>query len=276
VPQLANLHGDILATAALSETETKLLSSTDTTEYGVPTTSTPPSYSYMGAEDRRTEFPSGIIAMGARSYIPQLGRFLQTDPVPGGSGNPYGYTNGDPVNSSDPSGDEISGTGYGTLSDVSTGPGVPLPEGHDVVPGAILAPPVNKQIEEAFAANPPWAAASVFSTAPAEEEYAEENIELGVPGEEITPHFITYAGCYGPGNGCGKPGQKRTPYNNGEHGGTRAGHGGGGGGSTSACDFVAGGGGGTLGGAIGTALGGPGGGMLGGALGSWAASKVCG
>jgi hypothetical protein len=208
--------------------------------------------------------------MGARSYVPQLGRFLQTDPVPGGSGNPYGYTNGDPVNGADPSGNEIGGTTtYGTLSDVSTGPGVELPEGHDVVPGAILPPPVNLQIEEAFAANPPWAASSVFSAAPAEEEYAEETIELRVPGEEITPHFITYAGCFGPGNGCGKPGQKRTPYyNNGEHGGTRAGHGGGGGGSKSACDWVAGSG----GALVGTAVGGFAGGLVGG----WAASQVCG
>jgi hypothetical protein len=42
--------------------------------------------------------------MGDRSYIPQLGRFLQPDPVVGGSANAYAYTFGDPVNSSDPSG----------------------------------------------------------------------------------------------------------------------------------------------------------------------------
>ena len=42
--------------------------------------------------------------MGARSYVPQLGRFLQPDPIPGGSANAYTYTFGDPVNTSDPSG----------------------------------------------------------------------------------------------------------------------------------------------------------------------------
>ena len=47
--------------------------------------------------------------MGARSYVPQLGRFLQPDPVPGGSANAYAYTFGDPVNTSDPSG-ESTGT----------------------------------------------------------------------------------------------------------------------------------------------------------------------
>ena len=43
--------------------------------------------------------------MGARYYVPQLGRFLQPDPIPGGSANAYAYTFGDPVNESDPSGE---------------------------------------------------------------------------------------------------------------------------------------------------------------------------
>jgi hypothetical protein len=51
-----------------------------------------------------TELPSAVIVMGARSYVPRLGRFLQTDPVSGGSANAYAYTFGDPVNTSDPSG----------------------------------------------------------------------------------------------------------------------------------------------------------------------------
>ncbi len=104
VLQLADLHGDTIGTASRSETETKLLSSTDTSEFGVPTTSTPPEYSWLGADELSTELPSGVIAMGARTYVPQLGRFLQTDPAPGGSANAYTYTFGDPVNSSDPSG----------------------------------------------------------------------------------------------------------------------------------------------------------------------------
>jgi hypothetical protein len=39
--------------------------------------------------------------MGARSYLPTLGRFLQTDPIPGGSANPYDYANQDPANQMD-------------------------------------------------------------------------------------------------------------------------------------------------------------------------------
>jgi RHS repeat-associated protein len=105
VLQLADLHGDIVATAALSETETKLLSTSEPSEFGVPTSSSPAKYSWLGAEQQPTELPSGVIAMGARSYVPQLGRFLQPDPIPGGSANAYAYTFGDPVNSSDPSGE---------------------------------------------------------------------------------------------------------------------------------------------------------------------------
>ncbi|WP_218020894.1 PA14 domain-containing protein [Nocardia crassostreae] len=41
------------------------------------------------------------IEMGARTYLPILGRFLQVDPVLGGSANSYDYVNGDPVNSTD-------------------------------------------------------------------------------------------------------------------------------------------------------------------------------
>ena len=70
----------------------------------MPTTSIPAKYSWLGAEQQPTELASGVIAMGARSYVPQLGRFLQPDPRPGGSANAYAYTFGDPVNTFDPTG----------------------------------------------------------------------------------------------------------------------------------------------------------------------------
>lgn len=109
VLQIENLHGDIVATAYLSETASGLASTEDTSEYGVPTLSMPPKYSWLGASEIPTELASGVMAMGARSYVPQLGRFLQPDPRPGGSANAYAYTFGDPVNSSDPSGEYTLG-----------------------------------------------------------------------------------------------------------------------------------------------------------------------
>jgi RHS repeat-associated protein len=103
--QLTNLHGDIIAKAYLSETATELAARADTSEFGVPTVTTPAKYAWLGASELPTELPSGVVTMGARSYVPQIGRFVQPDPVPGGSANAYSYTFGDPVNSTDPTGD---------------------------------------------------------------------------------------------------------------------------------------------------------------------------
>jgi RHS repeat-associated protein len=102
--QLTNLHGDIIAKAYLSETATELAAKADTSEYGVPAVNAPAKYSWLGAIELPTELPSGVTAMGIRSYVPELGRFLQPDPLPDGSANAYSYTFGDPVDTTDPSG----------------------------------------------------------------------------------------------------------------------------------------------------------------------------
>ncbi|HEX5852318.1 MAG TPA: RHS repeat-associated core domain-containing protein [Solirubrobacteraceae bacterium] len=109
IVQITNLHGDVVATASLSESATGLSSTNDTTEYGVPRTSTQPKYAWLGGSRRQTTLASGVIAMGARSYVPQIGRFLQTDPVAGGSANAYAYGSDDPVNNTDPSGESTTG-----------------------------------------------------------------------------------------------------------------------------------------------------------------------
>jgi len=59
---------------------------------------------WLGQYQRPTETEPGlepIIEMGARQYSPRLGRFLETDPVTGGSANAYAYTFGDPTNTND-------------------------------------------------------------------------------------------------------------------------------------------------------------------------------
>jgi len=109
VLQVQNLHGDVVATAPISETATGLTTTNDTTEFGVPRTGSPPQYSWLGGDQKSTELASGVVAMGARSYVPQIGRFLQTDPVAGGSANAYAYAYGDPVGESDPSGQFVPG-----------------------------------------------------------------------------------------------------------------------------------------------------------------------
>ncbi len=90
VIQIHDLQGNIVATAQdLSETETTLLTKYNSTEFGVPTTSNPPKYSWLGAAGVAAELPSGVIAQGGSSYVPELGRQLQTEGL-----TPVGDENG--------------------------------------------------------------------------------------------------------------------------------------------------------------------------------------
>jgi len=63
-------------------------------------------YGFEGKHGIGTDIDAGgIVLMGARLYSPTTGRFLQADPVFGGSCNSYDYTCQDPLNASDLSGD---------------------------------------------------------------------------------------------------------------------------------------------------------------------------
>ncbi len=104
--QLTNLHGDVSATAALSPTVTALKATFNYDEFGNPTSGTTAGrFAWLGGKQRRTELASGVMQMGGRSYVPQLGRFLTPDPVFGGSDNPYDYAGQDPVNAFDLTGE---------------------------------------------------------------------------------------------------------------------------------------------------------------------------
>src|ERR1700677_2533246 len=84
VLQLHDLQGNIIAEAAVSESETKLLKSYNSTEFGVPNEGkTPPKYAWLGAAGVSTEtsFESGVSTQNGASYVPQVARALQTAPV---------------------------------------------------------------------------------------------------------------------------------------------------------------------------------------------------
>ncbi len=98
---LTELHGDVVASASSSPTATKLLATYRFDEFGEPVSGSAGRFGWLGGKLRRTELQSGVIQMGARSYSPQLGRFLSSDPVTGGSANAYDYVDQNPVNTFD-------------------------------------------------------------------------------------------------------------------------------------------------------------------------------
>jgi RHS repeat-associated protein len=61
-------------------------------------------YGWHGEAQRPVETAAGLlpmIEMGARQYLPRLGRFIEVDPVEGGSCNDYDYVCADPINKTD-------------------------------------------------------------------------------------------------------------------------------------------------------------------------------
>ncbi|MDX6602090.1 MAG: hypothetical protein QOF13_1292 [Solirubrobacterales bacterium] len=107
--QLSNLHGDIVATASLSQTAKEPTANFEFDEFGNPKKGSAGRYGWLGGKQRRTELPSGVVQMGVRSYVPAMGRFISNDPVVGGSANAYDYANADPVNGLDLDGRKTCG-----------------------------------------------------------------------------------------------------------------------------------------------------------------------
>jgi RHS repeat-associated protein len=91
--QLANLHGDLINTATDDPATTGPDSYTESTEYGMPRdpAAAPDTYGWLGTTQRSTNDLAGLTLMGIRLYNPITGRFLSTDPIPGGNDNPYVY-----------------------------------------------------------------------------------------------------------------------------------------------------------------------------------------
>jgi RHS repeat-associated protein len=101
---LLTLHGDVAVTASAAATAPATpLDSFDATEYGTPRNGagTSPRYGWLGGKQRSADAPAGLVLMGVRLYLPTTGRFLQVDPVPGGSATSYDYAAQDPINKFD-------------------------------------------------------------------------------------------------------------------------------------------------------------------------------
>ncbi|MGW2145102.1 DNRLRE domain-containing protein [Nonomuraea bangladeshensis] len=116
--QLADLQGNLTATAAPGDNE--ISNYTEYTEYGAPRASAGPSsrYGWLGSYQRDSDALGGLVLMGRRVYNPTTGRFLQVDPVDGGSANAYEYCSGDPINRMDLTGEDDYLGGRGEWSDI--------------------------------------------------------------------------------------------------------------------------------------------------------------
>jgi RHS repeat-associated protein len=101
------VHGDVVAladAAGAKQGPTRTYDPFGGALAGVPdNTGGRVDYGWLGQHQRGCEADAGggVIEMGARMYVPGLGRFLEVAPVEGGSANDYDYVAGDPVNTYD-------------------------------------------------------------------------------------------------------------------------------------------------------------------------------
>jgi len=105
-----NIHGDVVA---IAKEGAKVGPTMGYDPFGVAIGGVPDNsdanygYGWLGQHQRPLEHVGGVatIEMGARQYVPSLGRFLEVDPVEGGCANDYTYVHGDPINTFDLTGE---------------------------------------------------------------------------------------------------------------------------------------------------------------------------
>jgi RHS repeat-associated protein len=119
VLQLTDLRGSVIATASASPTAPSLLTTADQTEFGgARAGQTAPRFGWLGGDLRSSDPATGALLMGVRAFLPSVGRFLQVDPIDGGSANAYDYCNQDPVNCADLSGEYVFSYSLGVMDPV--------------------------------------------------------------------------------------------------------------------------------------------------------------
>jgi DNA-binding beta-propeller fold protein YncE len=82
--QLHDLKGDIVGTTGATPGEYTLLSTYNSTEFGVPSKEKPlpaSGLAWLGAAGVKSELASGVVSEGGSSYVPEIGRVLQTDAI---------------------------------------------------------------------------------------------------------------------------------------------------------------------------------------------------
>jgi YD repeat-containing protein len=95
VLQLSDLNGNVVETASLSASAAEPLTKERSTEFGVPVSEKPvDKYSWLGSSGLSSAFPStGVVAKDGSTYVPQIGRPLQTTttapPIPTNKATPY-------------------------------------------------------------------------------------------------------------------------------------------------------------------------------------------
>ncbi|WP_433349470.1 RHS repeat-associated core domain-containing protein [Micromonospora sp. CA-111912] len=100
-----NLRGDLVA--GMADGGSGLSYTSEQTEFGLQRNASDTGtrrYGWFGSDQRAADTPGGLVLMGVRLYNPATGRFLQVDPIYGGSCNSYDYGCAEPVNQSDVSG----------------------------------------------------------------------------------------------------------------------------------------------------------------------------
>jgi RHS repeat-associated protein len=118
VEQINNSTGTVLYLHHDQQGSTRLLTgSTGKTEasftydaYGNTTGTTGTATTPLGYDGEYTSSDTGLIYLRARTYDPKTAQFLSVDPLQKLTRAPYNYTNDNPLNWADPTGEDVLGT----------------------------------------------------------------------------------------------------------------------------------------------------------------------